>query len=129
MVVVGVILFVTAVSVITLGGGALQSFFNWAGQTQQSSNIDAQVQQACNDLVDEINRNYCDIYVAEGDCADYQVRPDSSHDVTATEEGCEWTNHGDYSDWNVEVEGREFNCEEEGYVVPTKACPAERVTQ
>jgi len=63
LVVVGVILLMTALSVITLGGSSLNSFFNTAGDQRDSAQIDAEVRQRCEDLMADIQTNYCSQYV------------------------------------------------------------------
>lgn len=62
IVVAGVILLMTALSIITLGGSSISSFFGTAGEQQ----TEALVEQACNDKARQIQQNYCDQYVATG---------------------------------------------------------------
>lgn len=59
LVVVGVILLMTALSVITLGGSSIGNFFN----TVNEQAADAEIRQACNDLASDIQTSYCSQYV------------------------------------------------------------------
>ncbi|MDY6770560.1 MAG: hypothetical protein SV186_01235 [Candidatus Nanohaloarchaea archaeon] len=133
MVVVGVILFITAVSIITLSGGTLQSFFNWAGQAQGETQQTAAVREACYNLADDANQEYCQMYVANADdgydCTSTnprrQLSGDTTYEDTATEAGCKWTN---YKDAIVTVDGSEYNCIDQGYI-QTSFCPAQTASQ
>lgn len=60
IVVAGVILLMTALSVITLGGSSISSFFGTAGEQQ----TEALIENACNDKARQIQQNYCDEYIA-----------------------------------------------------------------
>ncbi len=63
IVVAGVILLMTALSIITLGGSSISQFFQTVGGEQQEQVRDADIREACNELIDEINNNYCEQYV------------------------------------------------------------------
>lgn len=128
MVVVGVILFITAVSVISLSGGVIQSFFGWGTSAQDESGLEADAREACLELVQDVNRDYCEQYVdpdAGDPCGSTQIRQSASHDTTATEQGCNWVDNADDYDMEVQVQGSTIDCGEEGYVLDTGICPAE----
>ncbi|MDY6766403.1 MAG: hypothetical protein SVW77_03470, partial [Candidatus Nanohaloarchaea archaeon] len=46
-----------------LGGSSISQFFQTVGGEQQEQVRQAEIQEACNNLKDEINRNYCEKYV------------------------------------------------------------------
>lgn len=84
LVVVGVILLITAVSVITLTDQGLGGFFSGVGDQQDQRIQDFEIQQACNDLKDRINTQYCDRYIKtaqylDGDDADGNPTGDPSY--------------------------------------------------
>ncbi len=64
LVVVGVVLLMTALSLITLSGTSLSEWFDTIMGRQQATVDQAAVERACNDLRDRINREYCEQYVA-----------------------------------------------------------------
>lgn len=140
VVVVGVILMTTALTIITLGGASLGDFFNTiTGQGEQQAQ-ERQVQQACDDVIQRIQTRYCDAWVEPGNlptAGDVMQRRSEadSHTATCNEENCpinaaggsfSWTDAdrpGEYSsaDTFVEVEGNEFDCRD--YGLPP-SCPA-----
>lgn len=146
VVVAGVILIMTALSVITLGGSSISSFFSTLGGQQQEQVRQADIQQACQDRVREINRQYCDQYITPADggdqtsgdgeppggggapggsgCSSTHPRRQTADDVTATEQGCDWRANTNLN-WEVTVGGSTYNCAERGLVVDTTVCPAE----
>lgn len=63
MVVAGVVLMMTALSVIALSGSSLGNWFEWAGGQQSSTVEEADIRAACQDLIQQINQDYCQKYV------------------------------------------------------------------
>lgn len=63
LVVVGVVLLMTALTVVTLGGSSLSNFFGFFEQKGDEAATDAQIRDACNQLKQRINTQYCDLYV------------------------------------------------------------------
>ncbi|MFB6294574.1 MAG: hypothetical protein ABEI97_02335 [Candidatus Nanohaloarchaea archaeon] len=70
IVVAGVILLMTALSIITLGGSSISQFFQTVGGEQEEQVRDADIREACNQLKQEINTNYCDRYVKTAEYSD-----------------------------------------------------------
>lgn len=92
LVVVGVILLMTALSVITLGGSSLNSFFNTAQGQQDEAEIESAVQQRCEDMMGDIQQNYCSEYIVT---AEYRDTDGPSHatspqDYNNASTGSEW---------------------------------------
>lgn len=63
LVVVGVVLLMTALTVVTLGGSSLSNFFGFFQDKGEQAATDAQIRDACNQLKQRINNQYCDLYV------------------------------------------------------------------
>jgi hypothetical protein len=144
MVVAIVILILTAVSIITLSGGTIGKFTDWVdgiigGETQAE-----QIREKCRGIVQTIQTDYCELYTNGGTCSDVQrSRNDADgYSTTATEEDCNWqdnsgsftpdgtlTDTPDGSRPVVEVEGEEFDCIREDYIVEDFVCPAETTSE
>ncbi len=167
LVVVGVILLMTALSVITLGGSSINAFFETISGEQDEAVRQNAIAEACREKMDRVDRNYCNYYVktatyTEGgstsnwfaaysdymnetddtwtdsrDCGDYQRAQDprgystandggsgggSAYDRTASEVGCPFTEHTDYTP-TVNVQGQTYDCIQEG-VISDARCPA-----
>lgn len=92
LVVVGVILLMTALSVITLGGSSLNSFFNTAGQQRDTAELESAVQQRCNDLMGQIQQNYCSQYIVTSEYSDTDgpAYATSPQDYNNASTGSEW---------------------------------------
>lgn len=63
LVVVGVVLLMTALTVVTLGGSSLSNFFGFFEQKGDEAATQAEIREACNQLKQRINTQYCDLYV------------------------------------------------------------------
>ncbi len=87
IVVAGVILLMTALSVITLGGSSISDFFGTAGEQQTQ----ALVEQACSDKANQIQDNYCSQYVltATGQHSEGTECVNSEEDDPTAEESCD----------------------------------------
>lgn len=121
IVVAGVILLMTALSIITLGGSSIQNFFSTISGEQQEAVTQAGVREACNDLKVTINREYCNQYVKK-DCTDpIPTRDPSPHNMTASERSCALSNWG--GSYTVTVGGNTYSCMDQGYIADT-VCPA-----
>lgn len=96
IVVAGVILLMTALSVITLGGSSISDFFGTAGEQQTS----ALVRQECADLAQQIQQNYCDSYVQTSvvDHSEGTTCENSQEDDPTAEEECDDGSTADPSD-------------------------------
>jgi len=77
LVVVGVILLITAVSVITLTGSGLGGFFDGIGNQQDQTIDDYRIQQACNDVKDQVNTQYCDQHIQTAEYLDGDDQDDN----------------------------------------------------
>lgn len=109
VVVAGVILIMTALSVITLGGSGIQNFFTTIGQEQQEQVREADIREACNQLKQEISTNYCQKYVQTAtysDClglprstgaqrADYMNETQDSRETSHCRQLDQWESVGD----------------------------------
>lgn len=71
LVVVGVVLLMTALTVVTLGGSSLSNFFGFFQDQGEQAATDAQIREACNQLAQDIDSEYCGMYFptaySEGD--------------------------------------------------------------
>lgn len=132
VVVVGVILMTTALTIITLGSASLGDFFNTiTGQGDQQVE-QAAVQQACGRVAQRIQTRYCDAYYSSSDDTTTQRRTEPDHTETCNQQGCDvtgdpftWTDEDRGSDYTsiditVTVEGNEYNCYDFG--IPP-SCP------
>jgi hypothetical protein len=63
LVVTGLVLVATAAIVMTFSSSGITDFFNTIGGQQESNVEEFKVQQACSELKEEINTNYCDRYM------------------------------------------------------------------
>ncbi len=63
IVVSGLVLVATAAVVISFSGSGISDFFNTVDNEQESNVEEYKVQQACSDLKEEINSNYCELYM------------------------------------------------------------------
>jgi hypothetical protein len=63
LVVVGVILLMTALSVITLGGSSINAFFETIGGEQEEAVQQNAIAEACQEKMARIDRNYCNYYI------------------------------------------------------------------
>lgn len=141
LVVIGVILLMTALTVIVLGQTGItetiMSVLDWGGASS--------VEAACDDLAEDINDNYCDLYVntnATDACTDTNNRHDTTtgHTQTASEYGCSWEGKEELTEGGitspvltedddgtmrpiVEVDGETYNCIDQGHMSNTQ-CPA-----
>jgi len=136
MVVTGVILIMTALSIITLGGGSIQDFFGQIGSQQQEAVEENKVRDACRELVNEVNQGYCDRYVNQDCSGKPSYTRDDPDKETATSLGCDWQKKwadqhkpDSINGWEVTVEGNAYNCADEGYVNPRTVCPADTQLQ
>lgn len=93
LVVVGVVLLMTALTVIVLGGANLGDFFGDTGERQLAQ----QVAQECSSLADQIDNNYCNYYVDTDSgsgpsdyCGDIRRSPTSNYETPAAQAGCDW---------------------------------------
>lgn len=121
IVVTGVILLMTALSLITLSGSSIQNFFATITSEQEEVVEDAEIREECQDLANQIDRNYCDQYVTEN-CNDPQpTRDTDTHTQTGTERGCELSRYAG-GDFTVTVQGNEYDCQDEGHI--GLRCPA-----
>lgn len=115
LVVVGVVLLMTALTVVTLGGSSLSNFFGFFEQRGDEAATEAQIQDACNQLKQRINSQYCDLYVKTStynECNDWVTNPDGSRDSADymnetspgpdTPDSCE--NPDGYDQWNEDVD-------------------------
>lgn len=147
LVVIGVVLLMTALTVIVLGNSSIDQSITQA----MGYGTDSAIQTECNDIARTIDRVYCDNYVnaAEGVdadgtdmdvCADISKNRQPSHAQTATEVTCDWkavANQGGAvpalenalsTDAQgelsaiVTVDGDQYNCLDQGYLDTT--CPA-----
>lgn len=126
MVVAGVILIMTALSVITLGGSSISNFFNTITGQQEQAVTQAEVQQACQDRAQQVRNQYCSLYIdpsAGNPCATAQETRDTDHTRTASQEGCSWDPYTPSLSPTVTVQGNTYNCVEEGYLRST--CPVQ----
>lgn len=124
IVVTGVILLMTALSIITLGGSSIQSFFTTITGEQQEAIEQSEIRDACNDLARTINQEYCGQYVQD-DCTDPQATRDpDTHPQTGTESGCALSSYYDAADgdFEVDIQGNTYDCQTEGYI--GTRCPA-----
>jgi hypothetical protein len=132
LVVIGVVLLMTALTVIVVGGGEITDLFRTSGESQLS----AAVGEQCSKLAGSINRNYCSMYTEGDTCDGLQRNPDTTHQTTASQENCDFTTGGGGGgvpsrvanllngdgEPIVTVQGNEYNCFEENEMTPT--CPA-----
>lgn len=63
LVVIGVVLLITAVTVITMTESGIGGFFDSIGGETDDTIEDYEIEQACNDLRESINTQYCDRYI------------------------------------------------------------------
>lgn len=141
MVVAIVILILTAVSIITLSGGTIGKFTGWVDGIMGEETQAEQIREKCSGIVETMQDDYCTLYTNQGDCSDVQRNRDDAagYSTTATEEDCNWQDNSasftpdetltDNADGEsrpiVQVEGEQFDCIEEGYIVSDFTCPAE----
>lgn len=125
IVVAGVILLMTALSIITLGGSSISQFFNTVNDERSDQVQELDVQEACQEKARQIERNYCSNYVNTAgntpDCGNFQSTRTTDYTRTATSAGCDWTANAGIST-TVQVQGSTFDCIDEGYLGST--CPA-----
>lgn len=151
IVVAGVILLMTALSIITLGGSSISQFFQTVGQEQEEAVTQSEVQEACQQKARQLQNGFCSQYVATHTVQDGSVQsvtststkcnnaasnrkpvptdPSSAEDgtyfrdgQTASSAGCDWTAYTGISP-TVTVQGQTYNCVTEGYLSAT--CPAQ----
>lgn len=124
IVITGVILLMTALSIITLGGTSIENFFGTAQQQEQEAQIQSTINDKCSAKAQRVNTQYCSQYVARNDCSNAQDTRDSSHPITRSEKGdCKWTDSPNF-DRTVTVEGGEYDCIDQG-VIDNEFCPAQ----
>jgi len=70
LVVVGVILLMTALSVITLGGSSLNQFFETFSGEREEAIQQNEIRSACQDKMQRIDREYCNAYIHSHDYVD-----------------------------------------------------------
>lgn len=97
LVVVGVILLMTALSVITLGGSSLNAFFDTIGGQRDQQVQESNVRAACQDLARDINQNYCSGYVATAEYEEGNTNDDPRYQPA---EGDYMNSSGDQ--WNTQ---------------------------
>jgi hypothetical protein len=128
LVVIGVVLLMTALTVIVVGGGEITNLFNILGE----SSLSASVSEECSKLADSINRNYCSHY-ASGDgtdaCTDVRANPSTNYETPVNQIPCNWQDQMEADnnilsgiDTEVTVQGNAYDCLEENEMTPT--CPA-----
>ncbi len=142
LVVIGVVLLMTALTVVVLGGGQISDYITGIGE----ADLEAQISTQCGQLADRINNNYCSYYVYsggdgeadEGDCDNIRRRAASNYEVPAENVPCNWQDDPadrltgevlveDHDDFGtnrpiVVIGGDEYDCLEEGQMTTT--CPA-----
>lgn len=108
LVIVGVVLLMTALSVITLSGSSLTKWFNTVSGERDATVEEGKIRQACSNLAQQINAQYCQKYVS----VDYEGETGSCQDATGeTDYLC--TNPGssyETGDYAPEKWGGSFNC-------------------
>lgn len=119
IVVTGVILLMTALSIITLGGSSIQSFFNTLTGEQEEAVTQAEVREACSSRAREINDNYCDMYVSSCDDTDPSSTRTPDKTQTRSERGCTIPSG---QDTTVTIQGDEYDCQAQNYI--GDRCPA-----
>lgn len=136
LVVIGVILLMTALTLITLGGASLENIFGWLGGQQDDTELNQQIRDACGEAATAINDRYCEQYV-DPSCTGQQANPGGDADRTATSRGCDYAaNSGEYdvtagtqASWNsgvleVTVGGGTYSCMEQGQFSSNTICSA-----
>lgn len=149
LVVIGVVLLMTALTVIVLGTGGIAKNLNFLGGQSQGGSV----AQACADLAQEIDNSYCtnqNIYVngqdaSSANCADlnkgrnppnYVLNPNDANCVfvAAANNGAQFSGgfqplnnvltKNDAGNWRpiVTVNNNQYDCIKEGYMTPQ--CPA-----
>ncbi len=131
LVVIGVVLLMTALVVIVGGGGSIMDFFQRGGE----GSLDAAVSQACAQKAQQINSNYCSMYVdTDADGCDVRRNPSSDYDtLVENSENCnDWSTQGgengpladivEGNDVTVTVQGNDYDCVAEGEL--SSICPA-----
>lgn len=99
LVVIGVVLLMTALTVIVVGGGEISSFIQNLGETRGET----EVSQQCNQIAQTIQNRYCDRWAAfteSGDpgsavgsvdsCREVKTNRDPDHAKKANEMSCDW---------------------------------------
>lgn len=134
VVVVGVILMTTALTIITLGGASLGDFFNTVTGTGEQEVEDQRVQDACKQVARRIQSRYCDGYYNESSGAVILTRSEPEATQTCNERNCDVGISGDEFSWDnpnrgndfdtvdlvVTVDGDEYRCGDYGL---SPACP------
>lgn len=121
MVVVGIILLLTALSVITLSGQSIGGLFDWTKSQKQS----AKIEDKCIEQARTTDDNYCSHYIQNDVCSNHQANrdPANNYNNTATDEGCDWVDNYGGWDGKVTVSGDTYNCVSQGII--DKSCPAD----
>lgn len=136
LVVIGVVLLMTALTVIVLGGGSIADFFSQVGE----SDLEATIQARCGQKANQINSNYCDMY-SNSDCSDLRANPASGYsDLVRHNDNCgDWVEATDHigglldelpegveadrqNTAVVTIQGDDYDCVQRGYMTPS--CPA-----
>lgn len=89
LVVIGVVLLMTALTVIVLGGGEIGGFLQRGGGALTSGSI----QQGCSNLAEKIDNNYCSWYArlptdGEPNCADVNRESTGPYEVQVSNVPC-----------------------------------------
>ncbi|MDY6766394.1 MAG: hypothetical protein SVW77_03425 [Candidatus Nanohaloarchaea archaeon] len=124
IVITGVILLMTALSIITLGGTSINQFFGQTQSETQDAELQARINDRCADLQTQIDNQYCSVYVKPTDCTATAPQRNTTHSVTRSENGdCNWVTAANGFDREVTVEGNTYDCINQG-VISDEFCPA-----
>lgn len=118
LVVVGVILLMTALSVITLGGSSINQFFETIGGEQEQAVQQNAIAEACREKMERIEREYCSQYVqsATYEDADHAQSEPWNYQDYMNNSGDEWVDHGSQycGTTQAQQEPRGYNLAEAG---------------
>lgn len=104
LVVVGVILLMTALSVITLGGSSLNQFFEtFSGERDQAIEQN-QIREACIEKMERIDREYCGNYIKTADYRDYNPPTNDYRDTLISGDAySDYMNHSN-DEWQEDID-------------------------
>lgn len=122
IIITAVVLMTAALTLVTLFGSSVGSFFG----TVSDTSTDARIKQECSAVLREIDREVCSGYVAPdtdsvSDPDDISSLRSGDNNMTCDEEECSFE-LGDFDiSTQVNIDGDTYDCDDEGYI--PNECP------
>jgi len=118
IIITAVVLMTAALTLVTLFGSSVGSFFGAVSDTS----TDARIKQECSSVLRQIDREVCSKYVSTDFSG--QATPDDvnslrsgDNNVTCDEAGCGLNNIDQFGiSTEIDIDGDTYDCEDQGYI-------------